>query len=103
MLHRARVDGNSFDTPCDATCQVLTGESKDLQAAEYRKFEEECIQAFNLIRKHSARLINLFQLVRSVHSCGCHASCSLFTPLPAKLDTCVLRLICLCGVNCFWR
>ena len=69
---RTWIASASF-TPCDATWQVLTGESKDLQAAEYRKFEEECIQAFNLIRKHSARLINLFQLVRSIHSSSSRA------------------------------
>ena len=63
---RVPVDGY-MSTLCGARClQVLTGASKDTQAAEYRKFEEECIQAFNLIRKHSARLINLFQLVRSL-------------------------------------
>ncbi len=42
--------------------QVMKGESKESE--EYTSFEEQCQWAFNVIRKHSSHLINLFQLVR---------------------------------------
>ena len=40
----------------------MKGESKESE--EYTSFEEQCQWAFNVIRKHSSHLINLFQLVR---------------------------------------
>ncbi len=39
----------------------MKGESKESE--EYTGFEEQCQWAFNVIRKHSSHLINLFQLV----------------------------------------
>ena len=44
--------------------QVMKGESKESE--EYTSFEEQCQWAFNVIRKHSSHLINLFQLVRKI-------------------------------------
>ena len=45
----------------------MQGDSGE-EAAEYKQFVKQCIAAFNILRKHSNHLINLFQLVRTAHA-----------------------------------
>jgi len=61
-----RADPSCVRTPDCCLPQVLTGPTEGKASKEYREFEEECQKAFNVIRKHSPHLINLFQLVRFI-------------------------------------
>ena len=57
------VDVESRRHHVQEVLRALEGDEGSEETVEYKKFITQCISAFNILRKHSHHLINLFQLV----------------------------------------